>query len=88
MIDTELKLLDLPRSHVAGVTWLKKSNTWKVSMNFNYTRYQIGLDKDLTTAVMMRYVFERLVDYDMYAGKSPAEKYLIRLGLIDEFNIK
>lgn len=88
MIDSKLKLLDLPRSHVAGVTWIKKTNRWQVSINYDNKRYHLGYSKDLTSAVIIRYVFEQIIDCDMYVDKSSAEIYLTKHGLIKELKLK
>ena len=87
-MDTELKLLDLPRSNVAGVTWVKKTNRWQVSISYDNKRYHLGYTKDLTSAVIIRYVFEQIIDCDMYVDKSSAEIYLTKHRVLKELKLK
>lgn len=86
--DTDIKLLDYPRSRVAGVTWVNKTSRWQVSINNDNKRYHITYTKDLTEAIILRYVFEKIVAEDMFKDKSSAEIYLTKQGLIDELKIK
>jgi len=84
-----VKLLDSPRSHVAGVTWVNDTSKWKVSLTTGNKNYHICFTKDLTEAIITRYVFEKILfDKDHYYDKSLAEKYLIKNGIIDALVIK